>query len=442
MNFTYNCIVEIKSKELMNTQSTLKVFKSGSYEYIYIYFKLGKNLIRVNTKNKVVKNGMTTDLFYKSTVPNYQRLNSVTKELSGRVNAYLMLKLRAPFPIVHQKECEHFITNDYYKNVFDGTPYVSSKTLEPVKTVTEHYLDFFNHKSKELNNREGIKHYKSLQNALTDYTTFINKSLTLDDINSIDFILDFRNFLTQKHPDNYLTNGSLADNTIHKRITRFKTFLKYLEEKEIYSFKKAIYSYKCQKYDNDIIALSKEDIKLIMNLEIANPHWQKIIDVFICNIFLGLRFSDLMTLKEYEFHIDSDGDYTLIKENQKTGITVKIPIQKTSLDILKKHEFNLPKYTNQYFNRELHNIFIHYDLFSDIVTKKRRVLTANMDIRYHRRELITSHTCRRTFITLAISNNIPLNTLILASGHTQIATLKSYVKKVQNKELFKAIDID
>ncbi|MBV5313250.1 MAG: tyrosine-type recombinase/integrase [Prolixibacteraceae bacterium] len=433
----------------MNNQSTLKAYKSGLYEYIYIYFKLNGNVIRINTKNKVVKNGMTNDLLYNTKVEEYKKKNEKTLELKKLVDNYIRIQLEDFHPIVDQKKLEAILKSrglTYKLSLADKIQlkpedFEGKIVLKP-KYLNEFYQDFFNLKQKDLNEREGIKHYKSLQNALLDYQTHINKTLTLSDVNSYEFILDFRNFLTLKHPDTdeYKTIGSLANNTIHKRITRLYSFFRDLEMKEIYTFKKEVYKLKIEKYSNEIIALTNDEIKQLINLSIDKPHWQTIIDIFVCNCYMGLRFSDLQTITKYDFYIDNDGDYFLKKENKKTNITVEIPIQPISLSILQKYDFNLPRLTNQYFNRELKDILIHYDLFKDSVVKVRRVLSETKNTRLMKRDLISSHTCRRTFITQCINLNVPLNTLMMASGHTQLATLKSYVKKVQNKNAFKGLE--
>ena len=426
-----------------NTQSTLKVFKSGKYEYIYIYFKLGRNMIRINTKNKVVKNGMTLDLFYKSTVPDYQRLNKDTKELRSKVNAYLMLKQRAPFPIVDQKECEHFITTDYYRNVFDGKPYVSSKQVkpvEPIKLVNDYYADFYNYKSIELNQRLGLKDYKTLQNALIDYTTHLNKQLTFNEINHKEFILGFKNFLSVKHPDNYKTGGGLNDNTINKRLSALKTFYSYIEENELFTFKKQLFKIENTGYQNNVVVLSLQEIEQLVELKL-NETDQKVMDVFIMDCFMALRFSDLRTLSKHDIYKDSHGNTILKKENKKTGFYSEVPLTQTALTILEKYDYKIPRYTNQYFNRQLQNILTENDLFSELVCKKRRSLKANLDFYIKKRDLITSHTCRRTFITNCIKANIDIPAIMLASGHHSIRTINLYIKKTQNVEQFRGIDI-
>jgi integrase len=141
-----------------------------------------------------------------------------------------------------------------------------------------------------------------------------------------------------------------------------------------------------------------------------------------------------------EFIKDSDGDYTYLKVNEKTNSKIEVIILKTSLRILQKYDFQLPKYTNQYFNRELKNILTHYNLFKQVV-KKTEMKNGQIVIKeFLKRDLISSHTCRRTFITNCVTSNIGLNTIQAATGHTQLQTLSKYVKRIANKEQLQRID--
>ena len=420
----------------MKTQSVLKVFKSGKYEYIYVYYKLGVNLIRINTGNKYIKSYMTADLFYTGRMEDYVDLNQKTKDLKWKVDRYISKKLDYFNPKVSQKECESFIDGTW-----DDPKSSSSKSYtNKNKTLLEHYEGFYEFKQKELNNKPSVKDYLSLKNAITDYQDKKGIILKCDSINSIDFLVDFREFLSLKH-EGGITRGELNDNTINKRFTCLKTFMKYIESKELFIFKRTLYDYKLQKYDNDIIALSKEDIQEILSKVIENPNWQKIIDLFVFNCFCGLRYSDLIKLKPANYIKDEDGDYYIMQENQKTEFKVQISLQQTSLNILKKYDFKLPTFCSQYFNRELKLILKHYKLFGDVVTKKRRSLKENKDFDKLRNDLISSHTCRRTFITLAVNSNVPLNNIMAASGHTKLQTVKKYLKLSQNKKAFLAIDL-
>src|ERR1035437_4780138 len=119
---------------------------------------------------------------------------------------------------------------------------------------------------------------------------------------------------------------------------------------------------------------------------------------FIFNCFMGLRISDLKKLTKADFLLDDDGDYKYASVNKKTGTTVSIPIIEIPLAILKKYDFNLPRYTGQYFNRQLQKILEHYKLFEDEVVVRRKVFKQEKDKKVMRRKIITSHTCRKSFI--------------------------------------------
>jgi len=149
--------------------------------------------------------------------------------------------------------------------------------------------------------------------------------------------------------------------------------------------------------------------------------------------------SDLMTLDRGEFRKDKDGDLYYIKENIKTGIEVNIPITDIPLRIFQKYNFKLPKYTGQYFNRELQKVLRHYKLYEYPINHIRKVQKESQNLMVMKRDLITSHTCRKTFITLSVSRNIPLNVIMKASGHTQIKTLNCYVEAVMDKNEFRKL---
>jgi len=155
---------------------------------------------------------------------------------------------------------------------------------------------------------------------------------------------------------------------------------------------------------------------------------------------MSLRFIDLQTFAKGKFLQDEDGDYYYVKKNEKTNRSIEIPITKTALAILKKYNFELPVYTNQYFNRELQSIFEHYNLFDEKI-QKQELKNGEPSVKYYlKREMITSHTARRSYITNAITQNVGFNAIQASTGHTQLSTLSKYVKRNKNKAQMSAID--
>lgn len=425
--------------------------KQGRYQYIYIYYKYKDKLIRINTGNKYISKGMTKDLLYNSSVPDYDIPNHKTRVLKKKVDDYISYRLIYGWRQLSKEECLSYIES----GLDSVSSFINIKRQTGVQDLTEvkpksfiDYLErFYLYKKEELNDRSSYKDYLTLVNSLKDFQKHFSTELSFEMMNTEEFMVKYRNFLSVNRgkdykKDGYKTHGGLNDNTINKRFSGLKTFFLWIENRDIFHFRKVIHSFNVPKYDNDIIVLDKEDITKLLNLEIEDKTWSKMRDVFVCNCFMGLRFSDLNTLKKSDFQLDEDGDYILVKENKKTNTNVQIPIQRTSLKILEKYDFNLPKFSHQFFNREIKNLFIEKKLFTEPVLKKRRVNKTNEDKVYLRQELLSIHSCRRTFITLGVSNNIPLNSLMLSSGHKKIQTLQKYMKLVQDKESFKKIDLE
>ena len=374
------------------------------------------------------------DLLYNSKMDNNSLLNKQILNLKNQVDSYISYKLQYQFPKVFQKECKEYIKKGKFTDIEEiYTPRAS-------RNFFDYFQEFYEYKSIELRKKPSLKDYKSLENALRDFETLNRTKLNFNLTNSLDFFNRFRNFLSEPHPKQLITKGGLNNNTVWKRISSLKTFLQYIQNKKYYRFEDAIFKYKIKKFQTDFVTLNRDEIRQLENLKITNRNWQKIIDVFVCNCFMSLRYSDLLTLEKGEFLQDEDGDYYYRKKSEKTEAVIEIPILPTSLAILKKYNFTLPIYTNQYFNRELKNILKHYDLFPEIIKKSEIKNGQTVTAIYIKRELISSHTCRRSYITNAISNNVSLNAIQSSTGHSQLSTLSRYVKKNRNKEQLKSID--
>lgn len=426
----------------MNIQSQLKKMKSGKYQYIYVYFKHRGKIIRVNTGNEFVSSYMTKELMYNSKYEGSEEKNRKTKELKTKVDEYLRHKLvLMEDSNISQEECQRFIRGEKLPN-YRIIPLTKEEKKEQKKKVREHLNDFLSFKKNELLEINSYKNYNTLVNTLNDYETNKKKELTFEYMNTEEFLVDFRNFLTLKRSgDEYKTEGGLSNNTIHKRFSNLKSFFNWLEKRKIFKFDKLIYDFKIKQFEKEIVVLSKEEIKTLYELDKFTKNEQKIIDVFVCNCGMGLRISDLKTLNKEDFTTDSDGDVILKKENHKTGFSSEILIQSISLKVLEKYNYELPKYSEQYFNRRLKEIFIKYDLFNEPLINKKRSNKQILDEQVLKRDLISSHTCRRTFITIGLVSGVQINVLMNSTGHKEIRTLQRYAKKMMDKESLKRMSI-
>lgn len=418
----------------MNTSSTLKKYNSGKYIYLYIYYKLKGTLIKINTKMKYLDGMHKKDLFYNSKMPDYKDLNREMHTLKAKVDEYISYQLRQWNPSVNQKECKNYIETG--EILYSDEIFSKPKT----KTFFDFYNEFYGYKDIQLQNKPSLKDYKSLENALYDYENYQKINLTFEVINDEDFFNRFRNFLYDYRQGNYKTEGGLNANTVKKRISSLKTFMRYVQKKKYFKFDASLFDYRVKGYYPDFVTLSRDEITLLENLDIKKKNWQKIIDVFICNCFMSLRYSDLATFEKGEFLKTDDNQWYYYKLNEKTGKEIEVFILPTALNYLEKYNFKLPVYTNQYFNRELKNIFEYYDLFGQKMKKKEMRKGKPVTHIFLRRDLISTHTCRRTYITLCIDKGVPFNAIQASTGHTQLSTLSRYVKRKMNPEKLAAID--
>lgn len=384
-----------------------------------------KSFIRINTKYKAVKNGMTKENLYKSNVDDYLKKNKYILTLKRRADNYIS------YWILSHHGIGIFSQKDVYNAVFNIR---SLNTKVEDELLTANFQLYFQHLENEHNYQKAtLKYYNNLLNCLKEYEKqLLGKRLWLSHFNDKANLIDFSRFLATKRLMN--------DNTIRKRINTIKSFLKYCVKKGLCTIDLSVFDVKVEGFETNVVALNKTEIQQLVEKKIDNPFWQKIVDVFVCNCYMGLRVSDLMTMDKGQFIKDEDNDYFYVNENTKTGIVVTIPITEIPLAILEKYNFRLPVYSPQYFNRELGKILEHYKLFETTVTLKRKVLKENKNSKVLKRTLITSHTCRKSFVTNCVSSGIALNVIMKASGHKQLKTLQAYVQKIMDKEQFKKLN--
>jgi integrase len=368
---------------------------------------------------------MTKENLFKSTVRDYDNKNKHILNLKGRADNYITKKLLdSSGPITIDQEEAY---NAVYKFV-DGELTTQDNVL--LIPVFKTYIEKLNDENRY--RKATLVYYENLRRHLESFgKTLPGQKLYLSSFNSRQSIHQFTNFLGEKK--------SMNDNSIRKRLNSLISFLKYCTREGIFRYEISSFSVNVKKYDLNVVALHKAEIQQLIDLKINNPYWEKIMDLFILNCFLGLRSSDLRRIDKGAFIQDEDKDWAYTSINQKTGIAVTIPITDIPLSILKKYDFNLPKYTGQYFGREIREILKHYKLFETDVIVRRKVLKEDQNIKVLKRTIISNHTCRKSFITNCISSSIPLNSIMKASGHKQLKTLQSYVQNSSDKEQFKKL---
>jgi integrase len=138
-----------------------------------------------------------------------------------------------------------------------------------------------------------------------------------------------------------------------------------------------------------------------------------------------LRYGDFARLDK-TFYDSKENKLKL--QAQKTFGGCEIYLVDIAKKIGNKYNFEFKGYTNQALNRAIKEMLEQYDLFSDLHTKTyyqqgRKTLTAP------KRDFISTHTGRKTFISLLFENEFDIFAVMGMTGHKRIETLRHYADK-------------
>lgn len=277
----------------------------------------------------------------------------------------------------------------------------------------------------------GLKDYRSLKNALLDYQHDEKKTLVLGDVDTY-FLDDFIDYLFDERPQKaddgykYKSKGNLANKTLNKRLESFSAFVRAFYKKE--DVASLIYSHRYSLLTKDVIRITKEELKMLSALEIKSETDSIVRDYFVFLCLTGLRFSDFIGLSKQNFQT-SKGGATLRIKTQKTNKVAEIELSAKAYSIAKTYKYTFNRYTNQVFNRFLKEMLERYKLFEDEIVRTEEQRKDSKSYICKRREEISAHTGRRTFISILVEQGMPLQMIMSMTGHTQIKTLQIYIDK-------------
>lgn len=160
------------------------------------------------------------------------------------------------------------------------------------------------------------------------------------------------------------------------------------------------------------IYLDETELKDLYSLELS-PARAKIRDVFMIACYTGLRISDVKRITRKHIR----GGFIHIT-TQKTGAKVVIPQHPFVDEILRRYDYNLPRFADQYFNRQLKEI-------GKVLAEKTEARPIEGKGKYSE---IRLHTGRRSFCTNMYRRKISPATIMKISGHKTETEFFNYIK--------------
>ncbi len=391
---------------------------------IQVYYSFDGKILRHSTKIKATSNFDGNRFNHKE--PKFRDLNHIISGAIERVDS-----------IIHNyikdndiKPPVSFIKGllDKGNQVTKGTRGTSQKRIKR-RYAVDFFKEYYQLKLDSLIRRPSLKDYKSFENSLRLYEYVNKKKLTLEDINDSDFFIFFETFLSTEHKlskeeiAEYKTKGGLNHNTLQKRISHLKMFLNhctekgYIDRNRIKDKKLTVITYRPKP-----IVMTSDELKQLKALQLTGSE-EKVRDAFLFGCSTGVRISDLTQIGRTSVQGNK-----LIKDAQKVSYEFEVPLSDYCLELLEKHNYNFKHYSDQAFNREIKALLKKYNICNYIIPITRYSGNKKDPQDVKKFTKISSHTMRRTFISRAIKNNIPINLIMKSVGITQLSTLTRYIE--------------
>lgn len=179
---------------------------------------------------------------------------------------------------------------------------------------------------------------------------------------------------------------------------------------------------------DDFIALRDDELIKLYNYKCENEREEKVRDLFLLECTTGVRFSDVEKVDDL-IEVKNGRTYiNLIQEKTKGKIPVDI-IFCMAKDILKKYEYKLPSENKSYFNKKIKEIAKKAGINGIEQIRKQVANESNLKvINKERYNCISSHTGRRTFVTMLSLRGWEANEIARYSGHETLAMIHRYDK--------------
>lgn len=277
------------------------------------------------------------------------------------------------------------------------------------------------YKGKPITKRT-IQHYTTTLNKLKAFEEHKKTKLRFENID----LIFYRGFV-----DYCRTVENLGNNTIGGYITNFKMWCKNIEL-EGYPINPQYKHSDFSAIQNDTkdVYLNEAEINQVFeydfsnNLKLSNTR-----DLFIIGLRTGLRISDFLRLDQSNLN-----DKNITITTFKTGQKVIIPIHKQISKVLANRNGLLPhSISDQKFNEYVKEVCKTAGLTEKIEGAKMNSTTRRKESGiFEKWELISSHTCRRSFAT-NLYGKLPNKTIMAITGHATEAQFLSYIK-ITNSE--------
>lgn len=297
---------------------------------------------------------------------------------------------------------------DIYKEELDKR-FKGRAEVQIIKThsIEDHITEYL----EKVKAEHTYNSFKNSQTSLNHFRNFLGKNVTKLSIAEID------DNITEAYWD-FLKDGRM-NNTVVKAMQILRAFLHYcLKKKHI----TAVPHLEIGTPNNiTVIHLSHDEVMKMAYTPMPSIALERVRDFFVFGCFTGMRYGDIAGLKKQNCTEDRITFF-----NQKNGTTqhLTVPLTPVSKMIIEKYsnipgEYALPSISNQKTNDHLKDVAKFAGLDTNMEIANKDGYGKIYKEVYKKWELVSCHTCRKSFITIAMALGMSESVIISITGHVK-----------------------
>lgn len=178
----------------------------------------------------------------------------------------------------------------------------------------------------------------------------------------------------------------------------------------------------------DSVYLTEKELEAVYNLELKDELMAKVRDLFIIGCYTGARFEDYS-----QFNKDNIKGKEFFYIQRKTGARVTLPLSPKLKECLKRNGWKSPDVGQTVFNKYIKKVCCRAG-----INERMQVRISKGSGYEHRTlfkyQLVSSHTCRRTLCTRLAQEKVPLNQIMIISGHKSLTSLQKYLRQTEQDQ--------
>lgn len=297
------------------------------------------------------------------------------------------------------------------------------KEFKRVEAQSNRFFDIYelflkakrNDHTDNANSKTTISRYEYNRDLLKDFQAKKKIEIHFNKIND-DFYNTFINFC--------VVNRKHSANTLRRNVGLLKTFLNWALDNN-YTYKADFKKFKSPKGQiTDEVALTLEQVKAIYEHDFSeNIKLERVRDLFVFGCSTGMRISNYSKVKRN----DIEDGYIKVTDQKNNDKQLRIPLNDFSLSILEKYDYKLPSISTQKFNVYIKEVFEAMEYTHD-VKKTTRIGNKIVEVDIPFKDRISSHTARRTFITIMKNKKVPDKVIMEFTGHKSLEVFNKYYK--------------